>query len=401
MSEPTVEPSGDASVGATDPSPVTDHGGDGRSRLSEADSEGSSAGVDSDTPDTLQPESEPVDLGPSPQMIHALAGTEIPENLAEHWDHNAALKLYDEALKEGIAPEVLSKLMNSYSKGQSERLPQVMEAARERVDAQKDEAASARAASARRSLQHEWKDGYEAKVETARDVVANLLGHDELQRIVQIRLEDGSRLGDSTLLIKMFQKMGAHMALESTAELAQQDLDELEADESFTKHFYDQSNTHAHRAAVEKHQRIFDRAYPEKAPAQAEPVTGEAKAAAKDALKAYSENKNLGDELSRAMSSMDDPRDRSDGNRQVLTRWRDLNRIADAPITSRGADGRFAGKPIGESAGQISRAEARAEIDKLEKNPDLWGEPTVGAGLETHRALVARRNKLYAIAYAD
>ena len=350
-------------------------------------SEGSDVGAEPGAPDTST--SELVDPGPSPEMISALAATEIPENLAEHWDHDGALRLYHEALAEGVAPETISKLMNAWSKGQSERLPQMMEAAQEQADAQMDEAAAARAAQSRRALQHEWKDGYEGKLKTARDVAANLLGADEVQRLVQIRLADGSLFGDSPTLIKMLAKLGGHMALESSQQLAQQDLDELEGDESFTKHFYDQSDTPAHRAAVAKHQKVFDRAFPEEAPAVVEPATAEAKAAAKAELKKFSDVKGLGAELSKAMSNLDDPRDRSDKDRQTLARWGKANKIADAPIATSGA------------SAKTTRAEAKAEIDRLEKDPSLYEEPTVGSGVEVHRALIKRRDALYAIAYPD
>ena len=397
MSESAVEPSGDASMGATDPSPVTDHGGDGRSGLSEAETEGSSAGA----PDTFQPESEPVDPGVSPEMISALAATEIPENLAEHWDHDGALRLYHEALAEGIAPEVLSKLMNSYSKGQSERLPGLMEAVQEQADAQMDEATAAHAAQSRRALQHEWKDGFTSKVKTARDVAANLFGHDELQRLVQTELKGGGKLGDLPAFVKALHKMGGHMALKSSAELAQQDLAELDMDDNYNKHLWDQSDTPGRRAALEKRQQLFERAYPEEAPAQVESVTVEEQTAARAGLKAYNENKTLGAELSKTLSSLDDPRDRSDKDRQILSRWNELNRIANAPVASRSADGRFAGKPIGESVDQMSRAEAQAEIDKIEKNPALYEEGSSGAGLAVHRALVARKDALYHIVHPD
>ena len=379
---------------------VGDFGGDeAHPELFAPASEGSTAGVEPGAPDTLQPESEPVDPGVSPEMISALAATEIPENLAEHWDHNAALKLYDEALKEGIAPEVLSKLMNSYSKGQSERLPGLMEAAQEQADAQMDEAAAASAAQSRRALQHEWKDGYEAKIRTARDVAANLLGADEVQRLTQIRLADGSLFGDSPTLIKMLAKLGGHMALESSQELAQTELDELETDENFNKHFFDASDTPAHRVAVAKHQKVFDRAFPERAPVQVEPATAEAKAAAKAELKQYADVKGLGQELSKALTNIAEPQDRPEQEGRVLARFNELNRIAEAPTTSRSADGRFAGKTIGESVDQMSRAEAQAEIAKLEKDPELWTTDVAVLGLQSHRALVARRNQLYKIAY--
>ena len=178
------------------------------------------------------------------------------------------------------------------------------------------------------------------------------------------------------------------MALESSEQLAQTELDELETDENFNKHFFDASDTPAHRVAVETHQRIFDRAFPERAPAPAEPATAEAKAAARVELKAYSENKGLGQELSRAMTNLDAPQDRPEQEGRVLARFNELNRIADAPVASGSAD-------------RMSRAEARAEIDRLEKDPSLYEEPSVGAGVEAHRALIKRRDALYAIAYPD
>ncbi len=362
-------------------------------------SEGSDAGAEPDAPDTVQPESVPVDPGVSPEMISALNATTIPENLAAHWDHDGALRLYSEALAEGIAPEVLSKLMNSYSKGQSERLPGLMEAAQEQADAQMDEATAAHAAQSRRALQHEWKDGFASKVKTARDVAANLFGHDELQRLVQTELKGGGKLGDLPAFVKALHKMGGHMALKSSAELAQQDLAELDMDDNYNKHLWDQSDTPGRRAALEKRQQLFERAYPEEAPAQVESVTVEEQTAARAGLKAYNENKTLGAELSKTLSSLDDPRDRSDKNRQVMARWSELNRIANAPVASRSADGRFAGKPIGESANQMSREQALSEIATLEKDSTLWKEPTVGAGVEVHRALIKRRDALYRIAY--
>ena len=351
-------------------------------------SEGSTVGSEPGAPDTFALESEPVDPGPSPEMISALAATEIPENLAEHWDHDGALRLYHEALAEGVAPETVAKLMNSWSKGQSERLPQMIEAAQEQADAQTDEASEAHATSARRALQFEWKDSYESKIATARDAAANLFGHDELQRLVQIRLEDGSRLGDSVTFVKALHKMGGRMALESSAELAQQDLAELDMDDNYNKHLWDQSDTPARRAALEKRQRLFERAYPEEAPAQAEPANAEAKAAARVELKAYSENKGLGEELTRAMTNLDAPQDRPEQEGRVLARFNELNRIAEAPVASSGAN-------------QMSRAEAKAEITRLERDPDHWKEPTVGAGLEIHRARMARLAVLYAIAHPD
>ena len=390
MTEPNVEPSG-APMNAADPGPAGDNQADGeKSGLFEADTEGSTAGADSDTPDTFQPEpeSEPVDPGVSPEMISALAATEIPENLAEHWDHNAALKLYDEALKEGIAPEVLSKLMNSFSKGQSERLPQMMEAAQEQADAQMDEATAAHAAQSRRALQHEWKDGFTSKVKTARDAAENLFGHDELQRLVQTELKGGGKLGDLPAFVKALHKMGGKMSLESSAELAQQELDEQEGDEDFNRHFFDKSNTRAHRAAVEKRDRTFARAYPEEAPAQAATVTAEARTEARTLLTQYAENKKHGAELSKAMTNLDAPQDRPEQEGRVLARFRELNRISEAPVASSGAN-------------QMSRDEAKAEITRLEKDPDHWKEPTAGAGLEIHRARMARLAALYAIAHPD
>ena len=368
---------------------VGDFGGDeAHPELFAPASEGSTAGVEPGATDTFQPESEPVDPGPSPEMISALAATEIPENLAEHWDHDGALRLYHEALAEGIKPEVLSKLMNSYSKGQSERLPQMLEAAQERADEQLDESAAAHAAQSRRALQFEWKDGYTQKVQTARDVAANVFGHDELQRLTQIRLADGSLLGDSPTFVKALHKMGGHMALESTSELAQTELDELEGDPEFTRNWSDLSDSPAHRAAVAKRDRLFARAYPEQAPAQVESVTAEASAAARVELEKYRKPGVVGDDLTKAMSSLDDPRDRSDKNRQVMARWSELNKIADAPVVGQGA-----------SADQMSREQALSEIATLEKDSTLWKEPTVGAGVEAHRALIKRRDALYKVAY--
>ncbi|MCH7643403.1 MAG: hypothetical protein IH974_01085 [Myxococcales bacterium] len=386
MTEPI---SGTPEVGGESVPDAGTHGGaEAQSEPFAPASEGSDVGVEPGAPDTFTLESEPVDPGPSPEMISALAATEIPENLAEHWDHDGALRLYHEALAEGVAPETVAKLMNSWSKGQSERLPQMIEAAQEQADAQTDEAAAARAAQSRRALQHEWRDSYEAKIKTARDVAANLLGHDEVQRLTQIRLADGSLFGDSPTLIKMLAKLGGHMALESSAQLAQQELDELEMDDNYNKHIFDMSDTPGRRSALEKRQRLFERAYPEEAPTQAEPVTAEAKAAAKAELKQYADVKGLGQELTRAMSNLEDPRDRSDKDRQTLARWGKANRIAEAPVVGQGA-----------SVNQMSRAEAQAEIAKLEKNPELWTTDVAVLGLQSHRSLVARRNQLYKIAY--
>lgn len=289
--------------------------------------------------------------------------------------------------------------MNSYAQGQSERLPQMFADAEEQEDAQMDEAAAAHAASARRTLRAEWKDGYQAKVETARTVAANVFRGDEFEQLTGIRLADGSLLGDNPVLIKALAKMGSHMALESSAELAQQDLAELETDADFNRKYYDTSDTPEHRMAVEKHERLYQRAYPEKAPTQVEPVTAEAKAAAKAELKRYADIKGLGAELSKAMGNMDAPSDRSDKDRQILARWKELNRIAEAPLASPGGDWSFAGQPAGESANQATRAKALAEIKKIEKNPDFWDEDVSRSKLEVHRALVARRDALYKIVY--
>ena len=120
--------------------------------------------------------------------------------------------------------------------------------------------------------------------------------------------------------------------------------------------------------------------------------------AAKAELKRYADIKGLGAELSKAMSNLDSPSERSDKDRQILARYNELNQIAEAPVAGPGTGGRFAGKPINES-NQMSRAEAKAEIDRIEGTPGFWNEDTIVTDLETHRALVAKRDKLYKIAY--
>ncbi len=67
------------------------------------------------------------DPGPSAEMLRVQAGIEIPGNLAGHWDNASADAFYDAALKEGVEPEVVSRLVNLYAKGQSERLPGLRE----------------------------------------------------------------------------------------------------------------------------------------------------------------------------------------------------------------------------------------------------------------------------------
>jgi hypothetical protein len=224
------------------------------------------------------------------------------------------------------------------------------------------------------------------RFETAKKVAANLWSRDEFEQLTQIRLADGSLLGDSPALIRALIKAGGKMALESSAELAQQELAALEDDADFNKHYLDASDTSAHRAAVAKHTRLFERAYPEPAPTEVKPVSAEAKAKAE--LRAYGENNVLASELSKAMSNLDSPSDRSDKDRQILARFSELNKIASAPVASAGA-----------TSAEMTQAEARAEIAKIEKNPDFWNTDVPTNDLAVHRALVARRDALYKIAY--
>ena len=72
-------------AGAAQPDPVDDAGVDG----GQPEQVSSEAGVD---PGAIE------DPGPSAEMIRVLAGIEVPENLAEHWD-DASAEIFGQADK--------------------------------------------------------------------------------------------------------------------------------------------------------------------------------------------------------------------------------------------------------------------------------------------------------------
>lgn len=392
MADPTLNfdtpPAEEAATGVTDLGPAGDHGA-AQPGLPEAELVGA--------PADLEP--EPLDSGPSAAVSEILAAVQIPENLEQHWDHAGAESVYAAAIAEGVAPETVSRLVTLWATGQAAQLDGLTEGAAERADDAEDAAEAAFAEQSRKTLQEGWKSGYSARVKTAQNAAANLFDSDAFEALCQTKLANGGRLGDDPKLIRALEKMGHRMALESTPALAQKELSELEEDSAFNESYFDQSDTDSHRRAVEKHTQLFEKAYPEEAPAPIQTASAEERRAAKAELRRYADVKGLGKELSTAMGSLDEPADRDPKTQAVLARWSELNAIADAPLESADAGTTFAGKPWGDTGAALTQEQARDEIAKIESTAGFWSEDTSASDLAVHRKMVARRDRLYAVAY--
>jgi hypothetical protein len=141
---------------------------------------------------------QPFSEGPSPdeptQLSSAdagpLAGFEVPEALSGRWDESFAGRMVGTMEKIGITPQQACGIVEAYEADQA-REAQALDSA---LDSSRMAAES--------ELRREWGSDFESRVHAAGHLVEEALGS-KAGELLNLRLENGARLGDSAPLIRV------------------------------------------------------------------------------------------------------------------------------------------------------------------------------------------------------